>query len=740
MRLLYHEEDGKLNITSDLVDASTIPPYAILSHTWGADDEEVTFDDLAAGAGKDKLGYEKIKLCGQQAKSDGSQYFWVDTCCINKASNAELSLAIRSMFSWYRNAARCYVYLSDVLASPTAVSPTTVEGVASLPPWDSDFRKCKWFTRGWTLQELLAPSVVEFFSHQWDRLGDRKSLKSQIHEFTTIPHRVLEGGPLSQCSVEERFRWRQSRHTKLQEDAAYSLSGIFDVELAPVYGEGTEEAFRRLRDEIRRREECLRDLRPTDPRDDKKRIEETKGGLSQDLYRWVLDNGSFQQWHNDPQNQLLWIKGDPGKGKTMLLCGIIDELQKTVARSASVSYFFCQATDPRINSATAVLRGLLYLLVSQQPALTTHVRTRYDQAGRSMFEDTNAWVALSATLADVLQDPNLGTTYIVIDALDECVSRQLELLQFVAEQPFASSRVKWIVSSRNMPDIEAHLEKARHKLSLELNAGSITSAVETFIEQKVNRLAQKNKYTPEVRSAVLEHLTSNAGGTFLWVALVCQDLDMTPRWKVMNRLALLPPGLDTLYQQMMRQIDKSDDTGICQEILATTAVLFRPVQICELIALVQSLEGLDNDPKSVQQIIGFCGSFLTLREDTVYFVHQSAQDFLFAKASDKIFPDGIKAIHHNIFSRSLATLSRTLHRDMYHLKEPGFSIDDVEPPVVDPLAASRYACIYWVDHLDSSKPNPGANHAEYLQVTGTVTEFLRKKYLYWLERSACATA
>ncbi|GKT46337.1 vegetative incompatibility protein HET-E-1 [Colletotrichum spaethianum] len=453
MRLLYHGEGGEISVTADLVDASTIPPYAILSHTWGAVDEEVTFDDLAADAGKDKPGYEKIKQCGQQAKSDGLQYFWVDTCCIDRANKAELSLAIRSMFYWYRNAARCYVYLPDVPASPTVV-----DGAASSPPWDSEFRQCKWFTRGWTLQELLAPSVVEFFSHKWYKLGDRTSLKSQIHEVTTIPHHVLEGGPLSQSSVEERFRWRQDRHTRLKEDAAYSLSGIFDVEMAPVYGEGTEEAFRRLRDEIRRREDCLRDLRPTDPRDDKKRIEDTKGGLLQGLYRWVLTNSSFQQWRNDPQNQLLWIKGDPGKGKTMLLCGIIDELQKTVAGAASVTYFFCQATDSRINSATAVLRGLLYLLVCQQPALTAH--------------------------------------------------------------SFASSRVKWIASSRNWPEIEAHLERAGHKLSLELNAGSVTAAVGIFIEQKVDQLAQKNEYRPEVRSAVLEHLTSNAGGTFLWVALL----------------------------------------------------------------------------------------------------------------------------------------------------------------------------------------------------------------------------
>ena len=202
---------------------------------------------------------------------------------------------------------------------------------------------------------------------------------------------------------------------------------------------------------------CLRDLQSSDPRDDKKRIEDAKGGLLAESYRWVLDNESFQQSHNNTQSQLLWIKGGPGKGKTMLLCGIINELQRTVAETAVVSYFFCQATDSRINIATAVLRGLLYLLISQQPILTVHVRRRYDQAGKSLFEDVNAWVALEEIFADILQDSSLGTTYILVDALDECVSDLPKLLRFVSEQSSMSSRVKWIVSSRNWPDIEEKL-------------------------------------------------------------------------------------------------------------------------------------------------------------------------------------------------------------------------------------------------------------------------------------------
>ncbi|KAF2633809.1 WD40 repeat-like protein [Macroventuria anomochaeta] len=718
MRLLYYGEDGELSVTADLVREDATPYYAILSHTWGADDEEVTFDDLTKNAGKNKHGYRKIQLCGEQAQRDGLQYFWVDTCCINKANKAEHSLAIRSMFRWYRNAARCYVYLPDVF-----VSPLGDEGQARPPPWDSEFRQCKWFTRGWTLQELLAPGVVEFYSRDWHRLGDRASLKSQIHEVTTVPYDVLEGAPLSQSSVDERFRWRQNRHTKLKEDAAYCLSGIFDVDMAPVYGEGTEEAFRRLHDKIRsqeesvrKREECLRDLRPTDPRNDKKRIEDTKGGLLEGSYRWVLDNSSFQQWHNNPHSQLLWIKGDPGKGKTMLLCGIINELQKTVAGTASVSYFFCQATDSRINSAAAVLRGLLYLLVSEQPALIAHVRKRYDQAGKSMFEDANAWVALTEIFADVLQDPSLDITYLLVDALDECVTDLPKLLHFVAKQSSASSRVKWIVSSRNWPSIEEQLGQAGHKvrLSLELNAESVSAAVSVFIQHKVSQLAQHKKYDMQTQGAVFEHLTSNANDTFLWVALVCQDLEKTAKRNVLKKLNSFPPGLDALYERMMQQIGASDDAELCRRVLASIALVYRPLTLAELVSLSELLEDVADEAEA-REIVGLCGSFLTLRADTVYFVHQSAQDFLLVKASGDIFPDGIEAAHGVLFSRSLAILSRTLQRDMYGLEAPGISINDIAPPTPDPLAASRYPCIYWIDHLCDSKPKSRANEVKDVQ-------------------------
>ena len=383
MRLLRYNEQGELGIVS--FDDRSTPPYAILSHTWEADAEEVTFADLVNGDGTAKRGYKKIHFCGQQARQDGLQYFWVDTCCIDKTDKAELSHAIRSMFRWYQNAARCYVYLSDV-----SIAKGESDHVLSESTLDSAFRSSRWFTRGWTLQELLAPSAVDFFSQEWVKLGDKTSLKLLVHKVTSISLGALEGAPLSQFSVDERLRWKGDRQTKREEDGAYSLQGILDVELAPVYGEGAAGAFKRLMDKIHRLERCVQDIYDTDPRKDKKRIEKNNGGLLADSYRWVFDNTTFQQWQQDKCSRLLWVKGDPGKGKTMLLCGIIDELHRSLPQTASLAYFFCQAADSRINSTAAVLQGLLYMLVKQQLSLVSHVRTEQDDAGEKLFKDTVA--------------------------------------------------------------------------------------------------------------------------------------------------------------------------------------------------------------------------------------------------------------------------------------------------------------------------------------------------------------
>jgi Heterokaryon incompatibility protein (HET) len=242
MRLLELKAHGEFSLTEFVGD--NIPPYAILSHTWGADGEEVTFKDLVDHTGKSKAGYTKIQFCGEQAASDGLQYFWIDTCCIDKSSSAELTEAINSMFRWYRGAVKCYVYLSDV-----SIRDCDKNDHSSQFTLESAFQESRWFTRGWTLQELVAPTSVEFFSLEGKRLGDKKSLERQVHEITGIAIQALQGCPLSNFSVIERMSWAAKRKTTRKEDKAYSLLGIFDVHMPLIYGEG-KKAFIRLKEEI----------------------------------------------------------------------------------------------------------------------------------------------------------------------------------------------------------------------------------------------------------------------------------------------------------------------------------------------------------------------------------------------------------------------------------------------------------------------------------------------------------
>ena len=230
---------------------NAIPAYAILSHTWGADDEEVTYKDFMESTKKRKAGWKKIEFCRKQAVVDNIQYFWIDTCCIDKSSSAELSEAINSMFRWYRRATKCYVYLSDVSINKHRTTSPSTKTI-----WEVVFRESRWFRRGWTLQELIAPTSVEFFSKEGDWLGSKRSLEEQIHDITGIAVEALRGRPLTEFTVEERFLWAKHRETKREEDQAYSILGIFNICMPLLYGERREKALRRLREEIGKMLNC----------------------------------------------------------------------------------------------------------------------------------------------------------------------------------------------------------------------------------------------------------------------------------------------------------------------------------------------------------------------------------------------------------------------------------------------------------------------------------------------------
>ncbi|KAF5340091.1 hypothetical protein D9758_013177 [Tetrapyrgos nigripes] len=214
-----------------------IPPYAILSHTW--EKEEITFQDIQnLEVAKGKAGYAKVENACKRARQYNFDWIWIDSCCINKESSAELSEALNSMYQYYEDAEVCYAYLSDVSGK--------------IHPRDagSTFRSSRWFKRGWTLQELLAPSYVVFLDQEWVKLGTRWNLRDVVSAITSIPTRVFENGDIDGFSIAQRMSWAAYRETTRAEDQAYCLLGIFGVNIPPIYGEGAAKAFMRLQQEI----------------------------------------------------------------------------------------------------------------------------------------------------------------------------------------------------------------------------------------------------------------------------------------------------------------------------------------------------------------------------------------------------------------------------------------------------------------------------------------------------------
>lgn len=215
-----------------------IPPYIILSHVW--EDEEVIFTDMMTPLShiKSKRGYSKVATTCHIGASEGLRYVWIDTCCIDKSSSAELSESINSMFRWYRRAAKCYVYLSDLPPAHLGRS------------FEDDLKKCRWFTRGFTLQELIAPAQIDFFDREWNLRTTKRDSVELLFDITGVDVEILRHEkPLSSIPVAQRMSWAAHRHTTKIEDSAYCLFGIFDVNMPLLYGE-EERAFLRLQEEI----------------------------------------------------------------------------------------------------------------------------------------------------------------------------------------------------------------------------------------------------------------------------------------------------------------------------------------------------------------------------------------------------------------------------------------------------------------------------------------------------------
>ncbi|KAF9630200.1 hypothetical protein BFW01_g381 [Lasiodiplodia theobromae] len=655
MRLLNLDGDGNLSLVERLGD--NIPSYAILSHTWGPDNDEVSFKDLVSDRVKGKPGYRKVRFCADQAARDGLQYFWIDTCCIDKSSSAELSEAINSMFRWYQNAERCYVYLSDV---SRGLSDGDEDG---LQRWKPEFMGSRWFTRGWTLQELIAPVSVEFFSREWIHLGSKNSMEQPIHERTGVAIDALRGAPLSQFTMDERFMWAEGRTTKRDEDAVYCLLGIFDIQMPLLYGEGREKALKRLHKEIKEslgnRAQSLSDEQKQSLLDslrfdqiDARQM--TIKNAHAKTCKWLLRKSEYCDWLDSAKlsqhHGFLWIKGKPGTGKSTLMKFAFANARKTMKDTIVISFFFNARGEDVEKSTVGTYRSLLLQLFERIPAL----RSVFDSLGLSMSSTTTGRIWSIESLKTLLEHAiqSLGESPVVcfIDALDECDEAQIrDMISFFERvgEFTSSSGIHFQVcfSSRHYPHITI---RKGLDLVLEGQEGH-TQDIANYLETELK--IGKSKLAQQVRGEIQE----KASGVFMWVVLVVEILnkehDRGRMHALRRRLQEIPSELHELFRDILtRDSDNRVELVLCIQWVLFAKQPLSPEQLYFAILSEVEADAVSIwDPSEITRDVMerfILDSSKGLTETTksklqkVQFIHESVRDFLLKEDGlSNIWPD-----------------------------------------------------------------------------------------------------
>ncbi|KAG6146377.1 hypothetical protein E4U28_000668 [Claviceps purpurea] len=482
---------------------------------------------------------------------------------------------------------------------------------------------------------------------------------------------------------------------------------------------------------------CLRDLFFVDPMSDLDRLEMKKERLMDIASSWVMGTkefSSFSDWQNDEVRcRVLWIKGGPGTGKTMLLMGIVREMSsRSAAFVPSASYYFCQGTaDQMRNNATAIVRGLLWMLLIQQPRLIQHLRSKHRYAGSSLFTDSNAFGAMSDALESMLKDPAMTPTCFVVDALDECDESVHDMFQLICKSLRVSKKVRWLVSSR--PGLDLMNADVKDAL-VELEAQRLQGPVHAYITEKLSELVEMNRPGYDGESLVLElsnELCERASNNFLWAALALRELQGLDGKEAVAVIKKLPQGLPVFYGYMMAKIDAlgGQQRNRCRNAVAAVYLAHRPLTLREL-GIVAGL----GSPIKPLQVVKACGSLLATTGDVVSLVHQSARDYLREKYSGML-ARGESVMSHQVVARlSIRELQHTLKQNMYRLPGNGYfprSLGDcINGSDNDPLASIAYSSTFWIHHLCDAS---GTNATSELITPQEVLTFLRKYFLRWVE-------
>ncbi|KAL9468701.1 hypothetical protein ACSS6W_010395 [Trichoderma asperelloides] len=398
----------------------------------------------------------------------------------------------------------------------------------------------------------------------------------------------------------------------------------------------------------------------------------------------------------------------------MLLCGIIKDFENDCNPQEKFAYFFCQGTDTRLNTATAIIKGLIYSVLRHNHKLLSSVQKQTEKEPKGFLEGNNAWVALSRIFTTIIQDPCMADFTFIIDALDECQHHESRksLLNLIMD---TSNHVKWLVTSRNEKEIEHGLKSIENRLILELtsNAAHISNAVDTYIDRCARDIAALED-DKDLRIKIIDLLKTKANGTFLWVTLVVQQLRDAGRPHIERILEEMPEDLESLYDEIMERSKKGwkYEEEACLAFLATVTAAERPLHIDELYIFTSSqLTGAKVRylPKDIEYLAKVCGSFITITDNTIYLIHQSVKDYMVHKGARSIFPRGVGHQHYKMFEISLNIMDKTLRNNIYNIKSPGKHVDDITPPNPNPLASKAKLfeatqCPEWIVTKPTTRP------------------------------------
>jgi ankyrin repeat protein len=588
------------------------PPYAILSHTWSEkNEEEVTYQDLKGGTTKSLL---KLELCKRWAEAANLEYFWIDTCCIDKRNDAEINYAIRSMWRWYSEAVVCFVYLSDLSRKRKLDTDRR-----------DSLKDCRWFTRGWTLQELVASKRVEFHARD-GHLGSREDLLPALKNITGIN----PGDPMPDQVT--RLSWVAKRTTKRPEDKAYCMLGICDVSLDPRYGEGGESAWQRLQDAIIHRHgtsslqvrgaatnldhhtavlEALRfDALET-------RRKTVKDHLAKTC-NWILSHPACAKWMK-LEHKFFWIKGKPGAGKSVLIKYLDQYITRRLKKSRAIGlYFYFNARGTQLErSFLGLYRSLLVQLVDRVPELTHKLdalNTNFDLP------------QLQSVLASAIR--GLGTQiWLFIDALDECREGDVqELIDFLDE--LHETELYVCFASRHYPIVKVPTE-------LQL----VLEEVDAH-KQDLSTYVERLGLVGEELIRMQHDIVAKANGIFLWVVLVVgilqKDVKRARFHAMQSRLREIPEGLPALFKTIIfRDDEHKEEFLLCLRwiIYARRSLTLKEWYFAMMSGVDGCLELVDGvtDHRMETFLLSSSKGLAELTKGktiTTQFIHESVRDFL----------------------------------------------------------------------------------------------------------------